>query len=235
MLINSRSGSTVKSFSTGMHGVPTVVSNPRFAGVPTIVSQPKFFGLGVAPAMVATTVGGTAALAALAALVANALNDDWSDDSVFQVNMRKIHSAMLTLQCIVGGAKGADIVDTFGNKICDTGTKAVCTLSPAHLKTWRTLRDGFGVFWADVQAFARLMGPSNADAKQAKQFARDFFNFYNSIQKTCAKQGTTLIDLPKPPPDKEPVAGWVKYATWGAVAVAIAALAISAKSIFGKG
>jgi hypothetical protein len=237
MLINT-SRSTMKSFSTPhrMQGVPTIISNPRFYGVPTIVSNPRFYGLGVAPAVATGVIGGTVALAALAALVANSMEDDWSDSSVFEANMRKIHSAMLTLQCIVGGAQaGADIVDTFGNKICEGGTKAACSLSTGQLSTWRTLRDGFGAFWSDVQSFNAVMGPSDSDAKQAKQFARDFFDFYGSIQKTCQKQGAALTPLPKPPTEDEKTPVWMKYAAWGVGGVAVIALAVAAKSIFGKG
>ena len=209
----ARSGSTVKSFSTSTR-------------------------LGVAPAVVGATVAGVAALAALAALVANSMDDDWSDSSVFEANMRKVHSAMLSLQCVVGGAQaGSPLIDTFGNTICAGGTKVACKLSSAQLNTWRTLREGFGMFWSDVQSFNNLTGPSDADAKQAKQFARDFFSFYSSLKNTCSKQGVQLTQLPSPPPtkDDEPVAAWVKYAAWGIGGVAVIALAVSAKSIFGRG
>lgn len=203
----------------------------------TFSTRHRMIGLGVAPAVVGATVAGTAAIAALVALVQNSMDDDWSAATVFETNMRKIHSAMLTLQCIVGGAQvDKPFVDTFGNKVCEGGTKPACSLSTGQLKSWRTLRDGFGMFWSDVQSFGRF-GPSDSEAKQAKQFARDFSTFYNSIKVTCAKQGAALIDLPAPPPKEDPNAGpaWMKYAVWGIGGIAIIALAVSAKSIFGKG
>lgn len=228
----------VVSFSTGLHGVPTVISKPRFAGIPTVLSRPQFAGLGVAPAVAAGVVASGAAIGALIALIQNALDDDWTDSDVFKNSMQKIHSSMLALQCIVGGAQlGSPIVDTLGNTMCEGGTKPVCVLNDSQLKQWRTLRDSFGSFWADVQSFGSFMGPSSADAANAKQYARDFYAFYQSIQKTCEKQGTVLQDLPKPPvkSSEEPVPAWVKYTAWSIGGLAVIAIAVSAKSIFGKG
>jgi hypothetical protein len=191
--------------------------------------------LGVAPAVVAGTAAAAASIAALIALVQNALDDDWSDSTVFTANMKQIHSSMLALQCIVGGAQdGQPLVDMFGNTICPGGTKPTCSL-PANLLTqWQTLRDGFGQFWAAVAN--QLGGPSNADAQQAKTFAQSFAAFYTSLQSVCGQQGTTLPDLPAPAPTTQPpVNPTLKYAVWGFGALAVIALAVSAKSIFGKG
>jgi len=209
--------------------MPERVPGLRLSAVPMEV-------LGAVPiAAGVTIVGVTTAIMALAALVQNALDDDWTDKTVFQANMRKIHSSMLAMQCIVGGSQeGQPLVDTLGNEICPGGTKPLCTVSDGKLTQWRTLRDGFSKFWSDVKD--SYFGPSNADAQQAKRFARDFFAFYNDVTAVCQKQGVQLEKMADPvaPPPQNPAPEWVKYAAWGVGAVAIISLAVAAKSIWGK-
>jgi hypothetical protein len=223
------------SFNVGLYGVPTTVSRPRFAGVPTTISRPLFMGLGVAPAVALPIIGITTAISALAAIVQNRLDDDWTDPKVFQTNMQQIHSAMLALQCTLGGAQlGSPLVDTLGNTVCDGGTKPLCNVSSGLLTQWRTLRDSFSKFWADNQNY--MLAISSAVASQAKQYAKDFYAFYGVVQKTCAAQGVRLENLASQPGSAAPsdTPGWIKYASWGAGAFAVIAVAVAAKSIWGK-
>lgn len=177
-----------------------------------------------------------AAISGLILLVQNATADDWADKTVFQANMRKIHSAMLALQCIVGGAQvGQPLIDSLGSVICPGGTRPVCTLPAANLAQWRSLRDNFSKFWGDS---SRLMGApiatlyiSSSEGQQAKRFAIDFTQFYNSLGSLCAAQGTTLPSIP-PPPETPSTTPWLTYAAWGLGALAVIAVANSAKSIF---
>lgn len=202
-------------------------------GVPRVVSRPQFAGLGVAPAVVIGTGAAAAAIGGLIALVQNSLQDDWADSDVFKANMRKIHSAMVAFQCVVGGAQaGSPLKDSFGNSLCEGGTKPSCALSAGQKAQWDSLRDGFSKFWSDVSS--GYFGPSNADALQAKQFASDFYTFYQSLKATCAKQGTVLPDVAKPAAASNP-SDWMKYGAWAIGGIAVIALAVSAKSIFGRG
>lgn len=172
-----------------------------------------------------------AAIAGLILLVQNATADDWADKTVFQANMRKIHSAMLALQCIVGGAQpGEALVDSLGSVICPGGTRPVCTLPAGTLAQWRSLRDNFSKFWGETTKFATLY-ISSAEGQQAKRFAIDFAAFYNSLGSLCAQQGTTLPSIP-PPPETPSTTPWLTYAAWGLGALAVIAVANSAKSIF---
>jgi len=195
-------------------------------------------GLGVGPALAVSVIGVTTAISALAAIIQNNLDDDWTDSSVFNANMRTIHAGMLAVQCVVGGAQdGSPLVDTLGHTVCPGGTKPLCTLPPGQLAQWQVLRDGFSKFWADVSS--SYFSPSNADAAQAKQYAQNFYNFYTQVQQTCRTQGVStnvLPNTPAPPKPNDPneAPGWVKYAVWGIGGVAVIALAVAAKSIFGK-
>jgi hypothetical protein len=195
--------------------------------------EPDFGAIGVLPAIPPLVVGGTVAAAAVGALillVQSATADDWSDKAVFQANMRKIHSAMLALQCLVGGAQaGQPLVDSLGATVCPGGTKPVCTLPAAKLAQWRSLRDNFAKFWTDSWGWTTVY-ISSAQAQQAKRFAIDFEQFYRGLQSTC---GGALPNIPEPPPTPDTTPGWVKYATWGVGLVAVIALANSAKNIFG--
>lgn len=174
------------------------------------------------------------AIATLLAMVVTSSNQDWSSNEVFQANMRKIHSAMLGLQCLIGGAQaGQPITDSSGAVLCAGGTTPVCQLSAGQLAQWRSMRDNFSKFWSETMSSITLFqSTAQAQGQQAKVFAADFANFYKGIQTTCAKQGATLPALPDPP--KQPT-DWAKYAVWGLGFVAVTALAVTAKSIFGGG
>jgi hypothetical protein len=194
-------------------------------------SQKRGYGLGIAPAVAAPVILGTAAIGGLLGLVQNNLDDNWTDSSVFKVNMRKIHAAMLALQCYVGGAQsGTPLVDTFGEVVCPAGTKPVCQLNSGELTRWRSLRDGFSSFWTGVSQ--QWTSITNAQANQAKQFAVEFAQFWQNLQAQCSSlKSSPLAPLPAPngqTPD------WLKYATWGVGALAVITLAVAAKSIFGK-
>jgi hypothetical protein len=172
-----------------------------------------------------------AAISGLILLVQNATADDWSEKTVFQANMRKIHSAMLALQCIVGGAQvGQPLIDSLGSTICPGGTAPVCTLPAGTLAQWRSLRDNFSKFWGETTKFATLY-ISSAEGQQAKRFAIDFAAFYNSLGTICRQQGTMLPSIP-PPPSEPSTTTWITYAAWGLGAFAVIAVANSAKSIF---
>lgn len=180
-----------------------------------------FAGLGIAPLVVGGTLAAGAAIGGLAALVQNALADDWSDSEVFTSHARAIHSAMLAMQCLFGGAqKGSPIVDTLGNQICKGGTKPSCTLTGAQLVEWRALRDGFAKFWAGVSDSWTSFGPTNAQARTLKDYASQFNNFYMKVASTCAKQGTQLPGIPpflqQDAPVPEPsTPGWLKWTVVG--------------------
>lgn len=175
-------------------------------------------GLGIAPALpvIAGTAAAATAIGGLIALVQNALDDDWADSAVFTSHARAIHSAMLAIQCILGGANpDQPLVDTLGNTICKGGTVRVCNLSGSGLTEWRALRDGFSQFWADVSD--STFGPSNAQALRLKGFAREFHAFYSRIVNTCSKQGVrlpTIPELPQSEPPKEAPA-WLKWTVVG--------------------
>lgn len=191
-----------------------------------------FSGLG------STTLLGAAGAAALAALLGLNLADDqdWSSNEVFQANMRRIHSGMLALQCLIGGAQaGQPITDTSGSVLCAGGTKPICQLSSTQLAQWRSMRDNFSKFWSETMSSITLLtSTARAQGQQAKVFAADFVRFYNSIQATCAKQGVALppSDV-QPPPPSNPAPDWLKYVAWGAGAVAVIYVASAAKNIFG--
>jgi hypothetical protein len=202
---------------------------PRFAAhqVQSLGGFGGLHGLGVAPAI--PVVIGTAAVATaiggLLAMVQNALDDDWADATVFTSHARAIHSAMLAIQCIVGGSNpGSPIVDTLGNEICKGGTARACNL-PSHLLTqWRTLRDGFSVFWADAAGGT----PSNAEALRLKGYAREFYAFYASIVGVCGKQGVRLPAAPELP-NQEPPAEAPAWLKWTVVGVGIVSVAYIAR------
>lgn len=188
----------------------------------------NFSELGVDPATAGTVIGGAVVLSALTAVVHN-LQDDWAQEAIFRDNVRKLHSAMLGLQCIVGGSSiGQPLVDSYGNTICAGGTKPLCSLPPAQLAKWRTLRESFGKFWSDSTS-GLLTTITPAVAERAKLYVSEFSQFYSSIQGICGGQ---LPRLPDPPPPPE-AAPWIKYATWGLGFVALVAVANATKSIWG--
>ncbi len=180
------------------------------------------------PVVVGTTVV-AAAIGGLIALVQNALDDDWADSEVFKSHARAIHSAMLAMQCLFGGAQvNAPLIDTLGNEICKGGTKPVCKLSNAQLIEWRALRDGFGQFWASVSSSWTSLGPTNAQALRLKSYAQEFNAFYTKVASTCGKQGVALPGLPpflqteKQPDPTTP--GWLKWTVAGVGLVATAVI-----------
>lgn len=192
------------------------------------------------PIIAAGVAAAGAAIGGLLGLVQNSLDDDWAETTVFESHAREIHSAMIGIQCIVGGAQlGAPLQDSTGNVICPGGTQPTCRLTTAQLGEWRTLRDGFGNFWADVAS--GFGDPTNAEAQRLKDYAISFYNFYAKIVKSCSKQGT---DLPVPPaPPKPPVppgegnafAVSLKYGAWIVGGVACIWLMKSLHDVFGKG
>ena len=189
---------------------------------------------GVVPIVVGGVLLASAAIGALLAITEN--ESDWADKTVFSNNMRKLHSAMLGMQCVLGGAQaGEPLVDSYGTTMCAGGTKPVCTITAPQLAQWRTLRDGFGAFWSSSQS-GLWSTVSPAIVQVGRQYFSDFKTFYRSVQPACLMQGTSLPALPPEiaPPDPDAnTPGWVKYATWGLGAVAVIALANAAKGIFG--
>ena len=183
-------------------------------------------GLGLAPAVLPVVgLGATAAaIGGLIALVQNAMDDDWADSEVFNSHARAIHSAMLAMQCLFGGAQTqSPLVDTMGNVICRGGTKPVCKLSGSALIEWRALRDGFATFWNAVTSSWTSFGPTNAQALRLKGYAREFHAFYAKVAPTCAKQGVSLPGIPPFLQDEQPAPvqeapAWLKW-TIGGVAV----------------
>lgn len=192
-----------------------------------------FSELGVDPLTASAVIAAGGAIGALLGIRSN--EADWSDAVVFTDNMRKLHSAMLGLQCILGGAQaGQPLVDSYGNTICPGGTLPACKISAAQLNQWRTLRDGFGAFWASSQSgFWKTV--STDVGQRGKQYFSDFISFYKSIQPLCAGQGAALPAIPSQlePPDSTP--GWLKYAAWGLGAVAVIAVANTLKGAFSSG
>lgn len=185
-------------------------------------------GLGIVPTVpvVVGTAAAATAIGGLMAMVQNALDDDWADSTVFASHARSIHSAMLAIQCIIGGSEpGKPIVDTLGNEICKGNTARVCNLSASGLTEWRALRDGFSTFWAQVSD--SYFGPNNAQALRLKDYARQFHAFYLRLVSTCGKQG---VRLPAPPalPTQEPVKeapAWLKWTVAGVAFVSVAYIA----------
>src|SRR5262249_54058700 len=117
------------------------------------------------PIVVGATVAAGAAIGGLLGLIQNSLDDDWADSTVFESHARDMHRAMLGIQCIVGGAQvGAPLQDLDGNVICPGGQQPSCRLTTAQLGEWRTLRDGFGKFWAQVTS--GFGAPTNAEAQR---------------------------------------------------------------------
>jgi hypothetical protein len=171
-------------------------------------------GLGVAPLLAAGTIGVGGAIGALAAIVQNLTDDDWSDSAVFSSHARQIHAGMLAIQCVLGGCKD-EMRDTQGNVICKAGTKPSCTVPDSMLVEWRGLRDGFGTFWADV---ADKWSVSNAQASELKNYARRFVDFYNRVAARCQN-----VDLPHvtpgeyepPPPVVAEAPPWLKWTVAG--------------------
>lgn len=195
----------------------------RVAGLGGIV------GLGVAPTVpvIVGTAAAATAIGGLMALIQNALDDDWADATVFQSHAREIHSAMLAIQCIVGGSEpGKPIVDTLGNEICKGGMPRACNLSQSLLLEWRALRDGFSVFWAETAD--SYFGPSNAQALRLKGYAREFHAFYVKIATLCKKQGAELPGAPGLP-EQEPPAEAPPWLKWTVVGVGIVSVAYVAR------
>lgn len=157
-------------------------------------------------------------------------SDDWSNTPVFQANMRKIHAAMQAFQCLVGGAQaGQSLLDSMGSTLCEGGTQPICKLTDVQLATWRGMRDNFSRFWADTMgSFTIWYSEAKAQGQQAQTFAKDFRTFYASVRETCP-------NLPEPNIPEGPETEYVKYALWGLGLIAVTALAVSAKSIFGGG
>lgn len=209
---------------------------PNFASsqVQSLPGLQGLYGLGVAPA-IPVIVGGAAAATAiggLMAMVQNALDDDWADSTVFTSHARSIHSAMLGIQCLIGGSESnKPIVDTLGNEICKGGTNRVCNLTAAQITEWRSLRDGFSQFWAD--SANSTWGPSNAQALRLKGYAREFHGFYTRIVSTCYKQG---VRLPAAPglPDQEPQKEAPPWLKWTVVGVGIVSVAFIARLILNR-
>jgi hypothetical protein len=192
------------------------------------------YGLGIVPTLpvIAGTAAAATAIGGLLAMVQNALDDDWADSTVFASHARGIHSAMLAIQCIVGGADpGKPLVDTLGNEICKGGTVRACALSASNLTEWRALRDGFAKFWSDTAD--SMFGPTNAQALRLKGYAREFHTFYVKIASVCNKQGVRLPAVPALPqqePEK-PAPAWLK---WTVVGVGIVSAAFVARLIWNR-
>lgn len=206
-------------------GAETLQTYPRASAVMPMFKRPRPNArhLGVVPPIaVATGVG--AAMGGLVALVKNALDDDWSDTQVFTSNARAIHTGMLGIQCVIGGAtRGAPIIDTLGNTVCDGGTGAACKLPASMLTEWRSLRDGFASFWSSVSD--KFTSPNNAEASQLKSYATQFYNFYLRVADTCRRQGIGLPAAPLPPElaarYEAPAPGWLKWSVGGLGVIAV--------------
>lgn len=192
------------------------------------------YGLGFAPT-IPVIVGSAAAATAiggLMAMVQNALDDDWKDTTVFKSHARAIHSAMLAIQCLIGGAEpNKPIIDTLGNEICKGGTARVCALTASQITEWRSLRDGFSQFWAD--STDSYFGPSNAQALRLKSYAREFHAFYSKIVGTCNKQGVRLPAAPELP-NQEPQSEAPPWLKWTIVGVSIVSVAFIARLILNR-
>lgn len=178
-------------------------------------------GVGLGSPIVAVPAAG-AAIGALIALVQNALDDDWSEGTVFRSHAQEIHSAMLAMQCLLGGSTTA-IVDTYGNTICPGRTEPACKLSSGLLVEWRSLRDGFSSFWADTTS-TWSFGATNAEALRLKDYARKFYAFYLKISKVCKAQGALLPSAPGLPETQieKPAPAWLKWTVAGIIAVSVA-------------
>lgn len=191
-------------------------------------------GLGVAPAVVGGTVAAGAAIGGLLALVQNAMSDDWSDREVFSSHARDIHSAMLSIQCLLGGAAtGQPLVDTLGQTICPGGTKPVCAVPNGVLSEWRTLRDGFSRFWGEVSD--AWGNPSSAEARRLKEYAQQFYTFYLKIAQYCQQQGISLPppvdELRKLPAEPDNTPGWLK---WTVAGVGVVAAVVVVRTFWGR-
>lgn len=180
--------------------------------------------LGVAPVLAVGVVGVTVAISALAALIQNQLDDDWTDTNVFNDHARTIHSAMLAIQCVLGGAH-EPLVDMLGNTICEAGTKPSCAVKSATLQAWRSLRDGFSAFWQQAtQSNYGVVSITEAEAARLKQYGRQFAAFYDALEVECANQvqlpprPKTVEELEPPVPDKDPP--WLSAVKWSVVGIA---------------
>src|SRR5574338_351525 len=193
----------------------------------------QVFGLGVAPAIALPTIAAGGAIGGLIALIQNAMDDDWSDREVFTSHARDIHSAMLAIQCILGGAHtGAPLVDTLGHEICPGGTKPVCKIPDATLKEWRVRRDGFSKFWQDTSGFGN---PSNAEARRLKEYAQQFYDFYEKIAGYCRQPGVVVPEpsdefKPTPAPS-DTTPGWLK---WTVAGVGVLGAVVIVRTLWGR-
>lgn len=136
-----------------------------------------------------------AAIGDLVQTVRGSLSQDWSGRVAFNSRAKELHSAMLAIQCMIGGSKDA-LKDTLGNEICPANTRAACALPPATIQEWRTLRDGFGAFW---RAAVEQGDYTNAEAQRLKDYATAFHDFYVRIDAACKAQGVVLPNSPSTP------------------------------------
>lgn len=190
-------------------------------------------GLGVPPVIALPTIAAGGAIGGLIGLIQNAMDDDWADREVFASHARDIHSAMLAIQCILGGAQtGQPLVDSMGHVICPGGTKPVCKVPDAIIREWRTLRDGFSKFWADSSGWTNS---SNAEARRLKEYAQQFFSFYEKAAAYCRQQG---VDVPAPsdqfkpqPPAPDTTPGWLK---WTVAGIGVLGAVVVVRTLWGR-
>lgn len=175
-------------------------------------------GLGVAPAIAAGVIASGAAIGGLLGLLQNSMDDDWADQEVFKSHARDIHSAMIGIQCLIGGAQtGKPLQAVDGNIICPGGTAPSCVVPVSLTNEWRPLRDGFGKFWAEVSG--QWSAPSNAQAERLKDYARSFYRFYQKLAPLCRSQGVDVQEVPAPPAPDAGAEGnalvqVLKYTSW---------------------
>lgn len=193
----------------------------------------QVLGLGVAPVVAVPTIAAGGAIGGLVALIQNAMDDDWADSDVFASHARDIHSAMVSIQCLLGGAQpGQPLKNSLGHEICPGGTKPVCKVSDAMLREWRNLRDGFSTFWSDVSGWGN---PSNAEARRLKEYAQRFYDFYGKIGQFCQKQGVNLPTIQDPTDVHEKTMdttpGWLK---WTVAGVGILGAVVVVRTLWGR-
>jgi hypothetical protein len=117
----------------------------------------------------------------------NSQEEDWSDNAQFKQRARELHTRLLRIQCVIGGAANADIKDSEGKVLCARGTKTGCSIPEGLKANWSDFLRGFSAMWKT--AAERTFGPNAADAALLKSYVQRTYTFTQEFKKFC-KDGT---------------------------------------------